>query len=261
MTRLPPEYLGHPVLIRLGSSLGTGFLLSAGTNNFVVTAKHVLVDPQHMKGNLRAETGEVIAYSENPKDKDRYEFSVDFKALQGAGDVRASAQDAIVVRLGTVTAGDDKGYQVFTARPGVVVRSKAESPAMFLPISMCHRLDEVRIGNECWILGYPSSIGIRAIPQVDYERPLVKRGSIAGKNSAQGTLIVDAAVFPGNSGGPVIELDQETFLNTKAFLVGIVSQFVPLGPNVVGNSSVVNSGYSVVVAMDPIIDLVESFVE
>jgi hypothetical protein len=62
-------------------------------------------------------------------------------------------------------------------------------------------------------------------------KPLLRRGIIAGKNEKVGTLILDLAVYPGNSGGPVVEV--ETVRSEKKFrVIGIMSQFVPIDESV-----------------------------
>jgi hypothetical protein len=75
---------------------------------------------------------------------------------------------------------------------------------------------------------------------------------VAGKNQITRTIIIDCPVYPGNSGGPVIEVESQGPISVyKA--IGVVTQFVP--GTVWGNT--VNSGYAVVVPMDRVLETVE----
>jgi len=44
------------------------------------------------------------------------------------------------------------------------------------------KFNDVLIANDAYIIGYPTSIGKKNYPQIDYKRPLVRKGVIAGKN-------------------------------------------------------------------------------
>ena len=71
------------------------------------------------------------------------------------------------------------------------------------------------------------------------------------------TIIIDCPVYPGNSGGPVLEIDRENFMTTRFRIIGIVSEFVPwvsLSPGD-KNPEISNSGYSIVTPLDAIREL------
>ncbi|MCK4303112.1 MAG: trypsin-like peptidase domain-containing protein, partial [Candidatus Eisenbacteria sp.] len=69
--------------------------------------------------------------------------------------------------------------------------------------------DSVHVSNEIFVFGYPRSLGLKQIPQMDYDAPLLNKGVLSGKNNSRKILIVAAAVYPGNSGGPVVEINRE----------------------------------------------------
>src|SRR5438132_202827 len=73
-------------------------------------------------------------------------------------------------------------------------------------------------------------------------------------------IIIDCLIFQGNSGGPVLQVENSNF-QKKFTIIGVVSQFVAtvetwLNRNYnYSNSQVYNSGYSVVVPMDMVLEL------
>ena len=80
------------------------------------------------------------------------------------------------------------------------------------------------------------------------------------KNEKNRTIILDVPVFFGNSGGLVVE-DQE---EEPQFLpIGVISEYVPfveelfsLQHNEVTSFSRQNSGYSIAVPIDTVLDLI-----
>jgi Trypsin-like peptidase domain len=88
------------------------------------------------------------------------------------------------------------------------------------------KYDDVVVGNEVYVFGFPTSIGLKNVPQIDQLRPLLRKGIVAGRNETLKTIIIDCPVFPGNSGGPVMEMDGSLF-DRKFRVVGVAIQFVP----------------------------------
>lgn len=106
-------------------------------------------------------------------------------------------------------------------------------------------------GSDVYLVGYPRSIGLNIQPQYDINRPLFRRGIVAGLNNNNKTIIIDAASFDGNSGGPVIQL-----ANNNYKVIGILIQNIPVSPN---GRYVGNSGYSVVEPISSIEELLKKF--
>jgi hypothetical protein len=133
-----------------------------------------------------------------------------------------------------------------------------------LPVNFLVKYDQVLIGNDVFVLGFPTSIGEDNYPQFDYEQPLVKKGIIAGKNKYKRTLILDCIVHFGNSGGPVIEVLKENGIFNSYKLIGIVTEFIPFVETWTNNktnsknTTITNSNYSVVSPCDGIFDLLET---
>jgi S1-C subfamily serine protease len=110
------------------------------------------------------------------------------------------------------------------------------------------------------MFGYPS-VGLTGSSQIDGTRPLVRGGIVAGLNAALKTIIIDAPVNHGNSGGPVVQLSR----TNKLRIIGVATQFVPVPEDVLADPSsrpllaLGNSGYGVVASADAIIDLIAAF--
>jgi len=134
-----------------------------------------------------------------------------------------------------------------------------------VPAKNTKKYSEVLIGNDVYISGFPSSLGIKKIPQIDYHRPLLRKGIVSGKFDTRKTIIIDCPTFGGNSGGPVIELEDVNTGNQNVRVIGIISQFVPFVEKWINlqhrltNIEFENSGYSVVIPIDKVIELIEQF--
>lgn len=88
------------------------------------------------------------------------------------------------------------------------------------------------IGDDVFVLGFP--MGISGTLQRNYV--IARRGSIARIDDALAsngtTFLIDAFVFPGNSGGPVVSVPDinaisGTKAQNKAYLIGMVRSYLP----------------------------------
>ena len=254
---IPDDNLAYPVLITLAQGgSGSGFFLNTSHSEFFVTAKHVLFGNT---GALVAPACSLVSYARDPNENAKNEFHLDLQQLNVAGQAVAhSTADVAVVRIGTVHD------TAVTPLPGVTVATVAPSGILGVAEQSVRTFSDVLVANEVFIFGYPTSIGLKNVPQIDYERPLLRKGIIAGKNEGLKTLILDCPVYWGNSGGPVLEVESQGL--TKRFkVVGVVSQLIPLVETWKNetqgyqNIDVSNSGYSVASPMDPVMELVSGF--
>mgnify|MGYP005846942681 FL=1 len=146
----------------------------------------------------------------------------------------------------------------------VTYESNKELSIMCVSNSYVKLFKDVLIGNDMFMFGYPKSIGIQNIPQIDYKRPLIKKGIIAGKNLSSKKIILDCEVYYGNSGGLVLELDQ-SWTRKEYKVIGVISKFVPFAEvwdnktHGYQNIEISNSGYSIATPIDFVIMLIESF--
>ena len=88
------------------------------------------------------------------------------------------------------------------------------------------------VGDQVFVLGFP--MGITGTPQRSYV--IARHGCIARVSDvlegATKMFLIDAFVFPGNSGGPVVSAAtpialQGTKPQTRAHLIGVVRSYLP----------------------------------
>jgi hypothetical protein len=88
------------------------------------------------------------------------------------------------------------------------------------------------------------------------DRPLLRKGIVAGKNPQRRSLILDSPIYFGDSGGPVFEIDRE-LLETRFRLIGVVREYVPFAESTCTSMQLQNSGYSVAAPMDAALNLIQ----
>src|SRR5512138_1468649 len=260
---LPEDNLAYPLQVLVQGGGGSGFFVRRDRELFLVTARHVLVDP--MTGQLWSREATLRALSKNVRETAVTVIHVNVTQLQDAQRLRTDAvRDVAVLRLGSQAA------EGVNTTPGVVITDRSKAGIIVAPFDYLTRYADVDISSQIFMLGYPS-IGVTGAAQIDRARPLVRGGIVAGLNEALKTIIIDAPVNHGNSGGPVVQLSRTNRLR----IIGIATQFVPvpedvlpLNPANAADSSatssrtllaVGNSGYGVVASADAIIDLIAGF--
>ena len=261
---IPDDNLAYPVLVNLDSgSNGSGFFLHSATSTYLVTAAHVLFD--ETSGNLKSKTAKLLSYSKDPKETGRNIFELDLTTLLATKRIRRhSTEDVATVHIADATGTAEAGPRALTMIAGVSVLEKAPSGILGVSLDTVKRFNEVLTANTVYVFGYPTSLGIKEIPQIDPLRPLLRFGIIAGTNPARKSIILDCPSYPGNSGGPVLEVEEVDLVNRRFRVIGVVSQFVPFAETWVNkthnyqNLTISNSGYAVAVSMDPVLDLIST---
>ena len=257
LRNIPTDNLSYGLLITIqGGGSGSGYFVNKDNKTFLVTAKHLLFDE---KGNLRGDLSNIIAYTKDIEHNETIEFQISLKAAKNAGEILDNGKDDVVAIL--CGKSDDK--KLLTMPNYLKLTNTPEGGIIGVAFASMKVLDEVLMANDVYIVGFPSSVGLKNIPQLDYKTPLARKGIVAGKNKGLNTIILDCEVYPGNSGGPVIEVERDN-LNFEYRLIGTISQYVPFALNVKDNNNkdtgyaLNNSGYSVIVPNDPIIDLINN---
>jgi hypothetical protein len=261
---IPDDNLAYPVLVQRSDGAASGFYLNTAGSIYLVTAKHVLFDPQ--RGSLRVPQVDLLSYPRNPKEAGRNILAIDLAVLLGAGEVKAHNQeDVVVVRIGTTAegaTGDAAGGRRLTLHPSITVREATASGLLGVAVENVKKYDDVLVGNEVIVFGYPISLGLKELPQLDPLRPLLRAGIVAGQNPTTRSLVIDCAAYPGNSGGPVVELTREAF-HVQFKVIGVVREFVPFEEKSVNvpfgyvNRLITNSGYAVATPMDFVLELIK----
>jgi len=123
------------------------------------------------------------------------------------------------------------------------------------------RFDQVLVGNDVMLFGYPHSLALQQLRQLDPDRPLLRKGIVAGKNPDTKSIILDCPVYFGNSGGPVLEIDRQGLGGERLFIIGVVDQYVPFvqlaGAQTFAMQIESNSGYSIITPMDFVLELTQ----
>jgi S1-C subfamily serine protease len=260
---LPEDNLAYPVQVLVQGGGGSGFFVRRDRDLFLVTARHVLVNPQ--TGQLWSREATLRALSKDLKETAVTVIHLNTAQLQDERQLRTdSLRDVAVVRLGTLKV------DAVNTTPGVVITDTSKGGIIVAPFDYLTRYADVDVSSQIFMLGYPS-ICVSGAAQIDTARPLVRGGIVAGVNAALQTIIIDAPVNHGNSGGPVVQLSRTNRLR----IIGIATQFVPVPEDVLplnpGTASdppapsprtllaLGNSGYGVVASADAIIELIAGF--
>ena len=169
--------------------------------------------------------------------------------------------DAAIVRIADVVSQEDGQQYKLAYVEGVKKLVHSKSRLVMGDILKTRPFEKVLISNDVFLFGYPTSIGIKETAQIDPQRPLLRKGIIAGKNTSKRTIIIDCPTYFGNSGGPVMMVEQVSLTKTKFPIIGLVSEFVPFKEtwvNVthkISHWEISNSGYSVVTPIDAVLEL------
>jgi S1-C subfamily serine protease len=229
---------------------GSGFFLMESNRVYLVTARHVLFDPAN--SSLRSPRAKLTYYPHWATNTTNIEMVISLSALNGIGFIKTSTNaDIAAIHLADQMKNGD--WQFI----GQVSTKNSELGLQTVDASMLRGFADIEIGSPLFTFGYPESIGLRNIPQIDYDRPLLHSGVVSQKNLSKKTIIIDCPIFPGNSGGPVVVIDTPQFGKPQFYVIGVAIEFVPyfeVFQNKLVSSQ--NSGYSVVEPIDKVLPLV-----
>jgi hypothetical protein len=245
---LPDDNLSYPALITSKAGMGTGFFMANNGFTFLITAKHVLFDPA--TNQLLDKTFSVLAYSEDLKDDTPNTAIIDTEKLGAENIIPHRSQDVVAVKMYSYHGGKVEPLRGVTA-------TFSKSGIVAIGPDSVKRYDDVLIGNEVILMGYPTSLGLKNMPQVDLRRPLLRKGIVAGHTPQTRSIILDCPAYFGNSGGPVIEVDDLGMGARQFKVIGVVDQYVPYADGGKTFLIMANSGYSVVTPMDFVAELIK----
>lgn len=248
---LPDDNLAYPILIEIGNSTGSGFFMNTKAATYLVTAKHVLYNQTN--GLLFDNTIRLTSYSKDLSDQTPNTFTIDIAKLEANNVMSHATQDVVIIKILT---RDQRDANMTNTIPGVTLNTVAKLGIIGVSPENTRIFNDVLIGNDVMIMGYPVSLGLQSMPQIDSRRPLLRKGIVAGLHRTNRSIILDCPVYPGNSGGPVLEIDREGF-GYRIRVIGVVSQYVPYADGGRTFSIMANSGYSVAVPMDYVLELIK----
>jgi len=256
---LPEIITTSPVFIKHSNGTGTGFLIQDSMSVYFITARHNIFDINN--GQLLSNKIELITYHSDPTVDDKNIIYINIKtAISQKMLFSKNAVDIIAIKIADIQPLDD-GRSLISYDYRIIQKNKASylSP---LPIDMIDGYDDIYVGDEVFLFGYPTSIGLKQSPQFDFTRPLLRRGVVAGKYDKLKTIVLDCPSYPGNSGGPVIRKVTDG-LSWEYTLIGLVVQFIPYEEQWINiksglvNTDRFNSGYSVALSGDKILELIK----
>jgi hypothetical protein len=189
--------------------------------------------------------------------------------LVAAGVKPHPSADVVLVRIADV----DPALKAATPTSGVTFPDRTGLPANFALIGVSagdsFKLDDVIVGNDVFVFGYPNSIGLPG--QLDPQRPLIRKGTVADKDAGKGHIVIDCPLYKGNSGGLVIErrrlhnlfaADPADPIPAQTGAIGVATGFVPFIEQFQSlhfgtiNTAWENSGYAIVTPIDRVLELI-----
>jgi len=171
--------------------------------------------------------------------------------------------DSRTIPTGLYSAGGDSLFVVgppdtdlaaLVARTPRVHRDKPAS-TVGIPESSLRGVHTLFAGQPVFHYGYELGKALDGV------RPLLRSGVIAGVDTVNGLVVIDAQSFPGSSGSPVF-LNPTEPLNAGKVFVGVISGYLPyekrLRSDQTGEIEMVqneNSGLAVIMAADRVWEL------
>ncbi|TDT45194.1 trypsin-like peptidase [Maribacter spongiicola] len=232
---------------------GSGFLVrdntAVGDFVYLVTAKHVLgTNDSNGVFNLKDNILNISYFGKVTEEK-MNTVSINVGQMLNDNLIRFLDDNDVAVliigkivdgKINYVTAADFKEINVYEGNSWTTIDSKRLAS-----------IEETILGLDTYIFGYPKTLGIQKSPQFDYNKPLLRKGIVAGIYKVKRTIILDCPAYGGNSGGPVYSYDSEGNFQ----LVGVVSQYIPY----ISNNVLNNSSYSVAVSAEVIDEILNTF--
>lgn len=261
---IPDTELSKTVLFESSSNSSSGFIYTDSTDIFFVTAGHSLFKYKeyfpNQNDDILVDTSAIITYySEKPNLSEKYQLSINLAKLYKKGYIKLDKEnDIAIMKIGSLVFNPNSMIRIeYPLVKFVTTKSKIRMFANF----NTEGIEQVVLTRDVFIVGFPKSLGLQKSNSYDFSRPLIRKGIVAGINYDQSTIIIDCASYGGNSGGPVLYIDK----NRNIKVIGLITQFLPYediwyNPAYkIINREWSNSGYSVVVSMDKILDLIDNF--
>ena len=259
---IPESYLEKAILIEFpnAGASGSGFFLIDSNNIYLVSARHVVFHDRFisssgkMVGHRLIDTSGVIKfYSKNSDNTQASIMEINFSGLWDSGNlILGNNTDIMVARIGSIKRKKPDAPAPITYNSYI----RRENSSFLNPFDVTQTLsfDSTRVSDDIFMIGYPKSLQLQQNIQYDFNRPLLRKGILSGKYQINKTLIIDCPSFFGNSGGPVIEIQDDNIR-----LVGIVTQLIPFTDS--GKTFAINqnSGFSIIEPMDKVFDIIKQF--
>jgi len=223
-----------------GKSNGSGFRLEKDGSYYIVTAKHVLYNENN---ELRSDFLLVTSQNFKGNDDDLSMLEIDLRISK----IEFSATEDLAV----ICLNNEEAINVQQEGNNIVSATNEN----------LINLSDIQITNDLLLVGFPTSLIMAESKFFDINRPLLRKGIVAGINEKDNTFIIDCPAYYGNSGGPVLDITDKQ--NMK--IMGLVSRYVPFVTEWRNNyeksfsrEEFSNSGYAVCTPLDRVFDLIEN---
>lgn len=186
----------------------SGFFYASSDRLFLVTSRHVLIDPP----------------SRHFPDRIAIELHTDANNLTRAQTI------SVALKPDAWRQGRDEGGPIDVA---VIEMDPAQLPAAchfacFTPAHLQHRLQDVEVGQPVLVVGFP--LGFH---DTLHHLPVVRQATIASafglRFQGQGYFLTDARTHSGTSGAPVVMRDPDGAASLPWKLLGVHSSRMDMG--------------------------------
>lgn len=263
MYRIPDRILSTVVRIsNPNGTIGSGFIYANKKDYYLVTAKHVVFN---RNGTLNNDFITISATKTILESKFPSTIQIDLKGNEDKVLCHSSKDICSIKIMFVVGCVPDKSITI--DYPEYVTQSKSDSNTgdfKFLGSDKFGLFDNVTISDDAFILGYPHSLRKYAQKEIELYVPLLRKGTISGKNLDEKIIILDCEVNYGNSGGPAFHVFSIPNGKAQIEIIGIVSTFIPYSEEyfntrnpLLKHEYIQNSGYSTIVPIDFLLEIVE----
>lgn len=257
---IDPRIRASSIIIQSNLGTGSGFFLQDTLTKYLylATASHVLISntPQPSVPDTIFITG----YRENVDTDSTYKFKLSIADCLKSGNLLFDQKnDIALIRFAKLI---DMGSYASIQYPSFVIKLTKETKIESWPTDLSVSIEEIIPGSDLFVIGFPQSLGLQG--NFDMNRPLMRKGIVAGKDLKLNRIIGDGAVYFGNSGGIAVAIHYKNN-SFDLRLAGLVSQYIPFDESLFdkrGNQRSIdyrNSGYSVIIPSNSILSLIKLF--
>ena len=248
-------FVPSTVLIKYNSGgSASGVIVGDSSYMYLVTARHCFFNEVNKKLNLVDSLVFLIYYVNDPFDGKSDTLLVNLSSALRQRDLLFDPiNDIAVLTIAKITGYTTIGNPMFSYTNSTTKLSKLAPGGVAL--NLCLNFENVDVGDDCTIIGYPSSLQINSINDYDFQRPLLRKGAIAGKDKTKGSIIIDCPSYQGNSGGPVFATSM--YGKSNLGLLGVISRSILQVEQLESSYykttvsvNLANSGYTVVVPIE-----------
>jgi len=243
---------------------GSGIFIIHKKRVFFATARHVIFNMRKIKNSLnfspKTKKIKIQYYALDNDFTDPSEIEIDLQSLFKQNKIKLHGKNDVAV----MQIGDIKGKK-FELLDNVKLTHGYLNMNMAME-SMIRYFDDIEIGSDTFVIGYPKALGMKNRAQYNFNHPLVRKGIVAGKNRQHKTIVIDCPVYGGNSGGPVF-LTEKVIINNKGkvtfenkkYLIGLVTEYIPYLNKTNKNAQHMdNADFGVIVPFDQALELINT---